>query len=378
MQVLNKLIFFSAALLANWLRRNRSEFWLIGENRGRLSFDNGHAFYEYTNYRKRNVYLVVRRDHMPHGARKEGYVTYGSLRHAWYLGAAGVLIYTHTPRDLMYASLFPILRRGKRSVFLKHGITAFKQFNKDYRERCNDSDLLIVSSEHERAVIHRELGTDIRRIAITGFARYDRYDPLANGESIRIKEVLFMPTWRDWIGDREFMQSDLYLHTSELLASPQLRRLLDSCGVRLTFLLHVNIREYIGHYSGIEGSSIDVLYADQVNIQELIIASDLLITDYSSISWDFLYLRRPVLFYRFDLDDYLAYRGSCVDLNNPDTLFGYTAYDMVSVINTLTNLIHTEVSLPERDLKIREKWFQYSDKLNCQRIYQRIQCLQEQ
>jgi CDP-glycerol glycerophosphotransferase len=47
---------------------------------------------------------------------------------------------------------------------------------------------------------------------------------------------------------------------------------------------------------------------------ELLLASDALITDYSSVMFDYALLRRPMLFYAYDLELYIQTRGAYFDL----------------------------------------------------------------
>lgn len=50
-------------------------------------------------------------------------------------------------------------------------------------------------------------------------------------------------------------------------------------------------------------------YSDYSDIAHLLVVSDLLITDYSSIPMEFATLKRPMIFYAYDLDDYQADHG---------------------------------------------------------------------
>lgn len=52
------------------------------------------------------------------------------------------------------------------------------------------------------------------------------------------------------------------------------------------------------------------------DVQELLCAADMLITDYSSIFWDYSFLMRPGFLYTPDLDDYLRSTGFYVDIHN--------------------------------------------------------------
>lgn len=52
-------------------------------------------------------------------------------------------------------------------------------------------------------------------------------------------------------------------------------------------------------------SNIVDMTKDSLDIQELLIETDILITDYSSTYIDYLLLDRPVIFYDFDYDSYI-------------------------------------------------------------------------
>ena len=54
---------------------------------------------------------------------------------------------------------------------------------------------------------------------------------------------------------------------------------------------------------------------DYPYINDLLIASDIMISDYSSIVFDYSILERPILCYGYDYDLYMEKRGTYVDLN---------------------------------------------------------------
>ncbi len=77
-------------------------------------------------------------------------------------------------------------------------------------------------------------------------------------------------------------------------------------------------------------------YSDYPDINDLFIASDILITDYSSVMVDFAILERPILCFAYDYDDYLKERGTYFDLdkelpNKPCR----TEEELLSLIDTL-------------------------------------------
>jgi len=109
------------------------------------------------------------------------------------------------------------------------------------------------------------------------------------------------------------------------------------------------------------------------SVQEYIKEAALLVTDYSSVCWDFLYLEKPVLFYQFDVDEYLAKRGSYLDLRND--LLVEIAYDAETAIKKLKNIVLSGYSMThyEKDVNIlMNKMFRYKDRRNCQRLFEAI------
>jgi CDP-glycerol glycerophosphotransferase len=53
---------------------------------------------------------------------------------------------------------------------------------------------------------------------------------------------------------------------------------------------------------------------DYPDINDLMIASDLLITDYSAVAFDYAILAKPILIFAYDYDAYLAERGTYFDM----------------------------------------------------------------
>jgi CDP-glycerol glycerophosphotransferase len=62
-------------------------------------------------------------------------------------------------------------------------------------------------------------------------------------------------------------------------------------------------------WSRMEGFIFDI----NEDIQELYLMADILMTDYSSVMFDYSILKRPIIFYTYDLDDYCDNRGFYFD-----------------------------------------------------------------
>lgn len=156
----------------------------------------------------------------------------------------------------------------------------------------------------------------------TGYPRNDflyRYTP-EDVEQIRNqlqipqgkKVILYAPTWRDnqfgtYVKNNK--ERTGYLYTMGL----DLKKLVKDLGPEYVILVrvHVNVRDAQGIPD--DPQILDV--TDVPDINELYVASDMQITDYSSTLFDYANLKRPMLFYMYDLEEYAGrLRGFYLDL----------------------------------------------------------------
>jgi CDP-glycerol glycerophosphotransferase len=116
------------------------------------------------------------------------------------------------------------------------------------------------------------------------------------------KIVLYAPTWRD----DQSIGKGKYIFNPHINFDYLKRELSDE---------YVFIIKY--HY--LIASKIDwtrfsgFIYDLNVDIQELYLIADMLMTDYSSVMFDYSVLKRPMLFYTYDLDQYYDSRGFYFD-----------------------------------------------------------------
>lgn len=107
--------------------------------------------------------------------------------------------------------------------------------------------------------------------------------------------ILYAPTWRDDCHE----SGKGYVYKAQL----DFKRMRDALGDKfvLLFRTHYFISNYID-LSEFEGFVYNVSRHNDIN--ELYIISDMLITDYSSVFFDFANLKRPIIFYMYDYDSY--------------------------------------------------------------------------
>lgn len=142
------------------------------------------------------------------------------------------------------------------------------------------------------------------------------------------KTILYAPTWRD----DEYYGRGEYKFALKL----DLRLLKRELGDDYVVLLrtHYFIADSLD-VTGLEDFAINV--SKYNDISELYLISDLLITDYSSVFFDFANLKRPILFYTYDLDKYRdMIRGFYLDIEKdvPGPLL-YTNEEVVDAIKNI-------------------------------------------
>lgn len=148
----------------------------------------------------------------------------------------------------------------------------------------------------------------------TGYPRNDKLTNSTDAERQSIREsigvsdpsvtvVMYAPTWRDYSRTATGnWQSVFYL--DENLELPE--------GFKLIYRGHSNTHE--AHKDGASERFIDV--TRYPNITDLYLAADVLITDYSSVMFDYTVTGKPIIFMTPDLERYRAERGFYFDFES--------------------------------------------------------------
>ena len=142
------------------------------------------------------------------------------------------------------------------------------------------------------------------------------------------KVILYAPTWRDLQGD--------YVRGYEFELPFDVGELYDKFGDEYVILIKL-------HHLIADSLEIDDKYkefllnvSDKEDIMELLCVTDVLITDYSSVFYDFASAKKPMLFYMYDLDEYInETRGLYVGV---ETLPGPILKNNEELIDALANI----------------------------------------
>lgn len=165
------------------------------------------------------------------------------------------------------------------------------------------------------------------------------------------KVILYAPTWRD----HHFTENGKYQFKLELDLEQLKERLGDEYIVLLR--LHYLIASKLD-IAKFKGFAYD--FSQFEDIRELYLISDLLITDYSSVFFDYANLQRPIIFFVYDIDEYRdKLRGFYLDFENmaPGPLVKTTE----EVIQEIEQLEKNYFKLPNQFEQFYEEYCKWED-----------------
>jgi len=192
-------------------------------------------------------------------------------------------------------------------IYLQHGVLHAKlEFL--YHRKNIPCDRVVISTDFERLNMVANYGFGVKELICTGMARYDLLFP----ERPPQRRILLSPSWRqNLIGkfaqnkreplNEAFLASRYFTETQAFLNSPRLAVFLEEHNLTLDFQSHPIFRCYDGLFL-IENPRVHLGGAPDLNPYLA------MITDYSSIALDFVYLERPLLYFVPDYEDFLAGR----------------------------------------------------------------------
>ena len=204
---------------------------------------------------------------------------------------------------------------------------------------------------------------------------YPRNDILYNADEEKVNQIksslnipndkkiiLYAPTWRD----DEFIDAGMIKFQLKL----ELDKLKDAFNDEYIILIrtHYFIADKLD-LTGAEDFAIDV--SKYNDIAELYLISDILITDYSSVFFDFANLKRPILYYTYDLEKYEnVLRGFYIDIHEdvPGPLLKTTD----EVIDAIRNIDQLKEEYKEKYDQFYERFCSIEDGNASKRIVEKI------
>lgn len=340
----------------------KRKYILIGGHEGKLYADNSKVFYEYLiNIKKDpNVYWVINKDSKHKEKLNKNYCYRGSVKNYIYFYLSKVNIYSHTCSDIV-----PIAHKFFRKALrinLGHGMDALKKvyIPEGYRQN-NENTVFIAVSEFEKKIKKNFFKAE--KVEVLGLPRFDLLI-----KNVKCENIIYMPTWREWLSelsDNELEKTEYFKNVTKFLTSKKLEEILLKNNIKLKVYLHFYMHKFYKKFSE-ERRIISnvILLPTDTDVQKELIENKLLITDYSSVTWDFIYQNKNVLFFMFDQNEYEKKRGSFINLNTELPGKKFKNFDIL--IEKIEDYYKNTDIDNEEYIK---KYFKYNDSKNCERLY---------
>lgn len=356
--------------------------WLVCERENEAR-DNGYWFFKYLceeHPEIEAVYAINKNGIDYEKVRKLGKVIqFGTISHWIYYYTAKWNISSQKegkPNAAMCYIMEVYLGFRKNRIYLKHGI--IKDAQRWIYYDVSKLSMLCTASEREQMFIRENFGYPPESVVLTGLCRFDN---LLSPHEVK-RQILIMPTMREWLrtissdtlkyeNTNVFTESEYFRAWNGLIKNKELHIILDENAVDLVFYPHPAMQKYLEQFQT-SCKRIIIASDTRYDIQGLLMESSLLITDYSSIYFDFAYMKKPLLYYQFDYEKYRKGQYQEGYFSYPDDGFGAVIKDERMLIEYIHYYIQNDFAIEDKYNDRIKDFFKYNDCMNCERTYHAI------
>lgn len=362
----------------------KRKIWLISD-RVDIAGDNGEAFFRYiTAHPDENIrpYFVID----PRGEDFRRMKQYGrvigwtGIRYKLLFLCADKIISSHasdfvtnpfTLRRSDFSDLFAF-----DFIFLQHGII-YNDLSRWLNRYNQDIDMFVTSVKPEyESILTYDYSYDKSVVKLTGIPRYDLL------QNTPKNKLMLAPTWRlNLTGpidmktairayNKDFKNTEYFKFYQGLIDDERIVAALKKHNMVGELYLHLSLGEQLSDFSGNDHFHIKDMPFDY---RAAFCEGNIMVTDYSSIQFDFAYLKKPVIYTQFDKDSF--YEGQNYDpgyFSFEENGFGPVTYDYESAVNEIVKSIESGGKLEDKYRKRIENFFYKFDQNNSQRVYEEI------
>ena len=341
--------------------------WLFMDRQD-ISGDNGEHLFNYAIGQKDDIkkYFVIKKDSEDYSRLKKEYgsnvLDFGSFKHKHLYLRADKIMSSH-PDDFI---LNPFPQRNRqflsgfltiKKYFLQHGVGKYDMSRWLRKYDKNLYLLLTVSDLDHNSFAGDDYNFDEEVVQTLGFPRYDN---LTN-ENLK-KQIVVIPTWRSNLNTRDDLINSEYIHRwNNLLNNEKLINHAKEKGYDIIFKPHPKSIEYLDLFDT------QCVKLDNVKgYHQILCDSALMVTDYSSVAFDFAYLKKPVVYYQYG-DDYHFDTESAIADDEMD--FGEIIKDEDALVDKIISYLDDDCKMEDQYVEKVLKFFKFNDKNNCKRVY---------
>lgn len=371
----------------------KKEIWLISDRLMKAD-DNGETFFTYMNTvgKKTNIktYFVLEKTSKDYERlHKIGkVVSYHTTMHKILSLLCDKKISSQADeyvfnRFFNLSYLYGDIQHRQKFVFLQHGVTKDDSSKWLKKTETNISLFVTATNMEYQSILEYAYGYDDRQIVCTGFPRYDYLYDNAQGKNM----ITFMPTWRLYLAHdfddysdtrrliKGFENSAYCQMYHRVLSDAKLFEAAEKFGYKVKLMLHPAMPRECTEYFHCS-REVEILDRN-VRYRDLYADSKLIVTDYSSAVFDFAYLRKPIIYYHQDADEFFSgkhvYSKGYYDYERDG--FGEVEYTAEGLVNRIIEYMENGCRLKDVYRERIEKTFPYHDKENCRRVYEEIRKL---
>ncbi|MCI9038292.1 MAG: hypothetical protein HFJ29_00165 [Clostridia bacterium] len=280
-----------------------------------------------------------------------------------------ILYHVATSKYILIDDFFPLMyvlkiRKGTKFIQVWHALGAYKKVGYSRKDIKNENSLThknytdaIVSSDSIIANYAEAFGINKEKIHALGIPRTDLFfnEDIINQKRENIYEqypilknkrvILFAPTFRG-SGRKSAHYPESYINLKNIYENLKENEI-------FIIKLHPFIKNAISIDKGFKDKIIDL--TSYYDINDLLLVTDLLITDYSSVIFEYSLMEKPAIFYVPDLEEYDQSRSFYYDYQ--EYMYGTIAKSQGELIQ---NMQHVAIDSNKIE-KFKEKFLNKCD-----------------
>lgn len=372
-----------------------NKIWVFGAIRGKEYMDNAKYLFEYVHQYTdiQAIWISKDKELVDELQSKKFNAFYEYTPEARYYAArAKVAVITHRGSRTKADLPFYTFSKKTEIIQLWHGIPlkkiafddkvfSFKQDENNlkwkvrqflkktflpYLHYVHTPSLILALSKDTQDIFSNAFRIPKEKVVITGYPRNDiLLKNISNkNETSNKKKIIYMPTFRGSVNSNFdlFLQYGFDVEKLDLFLSKE--------KMQLDIKLHPFNQPSIELIEKLE-KSINICFLDHDSIYEIISEYDMLITDYSSIYFDYLLLDRPIIFAPFDKEIYLK-KDREFYFNYDAVTPGPKAINWIDVMGYLKKFNNSSTLYDKERRKIKDRFHMYQDDNSRQRVYETI------
>ena len=366
-----------------------NDAWMIMD-RISSADDNGEHLYRYIMNHDNNIncYFVLNKKSTDwNRLKKEGFklVQYHSLSHFLLFLKAKYFISSQCDSNQLFLFKNILEENRFKFIFLQHGVIKDNLSNWLNKYKI---DLFVTSTydEYKSITMDSQYKFSAKEVILTGLPRFDYLYKNKNNNKDK-KVITFMPTWRKnlvggFVGKftdnrkkNDLFYSSMYANNwKKLLHDKRLNELYDD-GIEIIFWPHINMFNYLDFFEA--PKFIKIGNYKSGNIQNTFIKSSIFVTDYSSTAFDAAYIKRNIIYYQFDKNEFFSGKHTYTKgyFSYENNGFGPVVTNINDLFNAIQIIIDNDYCIDNKySYRIDNTFFKIDDN-NCFRVFDKIKNL---